>query len=379
MTKRSDRSALPVVLAAALVLTLSPERAASETSPPGATVRVGFFSNSLPLLAAQANGYFAAENLAVTFTQVKSSVQMFQAVRDGLMDVAFSSPDNPVNYRLNPKNALGGALDAQMLLGTDRGLDLSLVAQPRLETIESLRNARIGVDAVDSGYAFVLYEILAQHGLKRGADYSVVAAGGTPLRLAALRANQIDATLLNSDSYVRAVNDGFSVLAPVSAVASPYLGGVVSARKSWLAANGDVAVRFVRAYLRGHVWAMDPANRGAAVTLLATLPNTPAALAGQIYDALRDPTGLIPCASLDRKGLHSVILLRNRMGGFEQPQNLELLVKPESGLYDLSFYRRALRLEGDDDGTDAASETRCAGRLGAAGHDRSGRTGTRRN
>ncbi len=35
------------------------------------------------------------------------------------------------------------------------------------------------------------------------------------------------------------------VLAPVSTVAVPYLGGVASARESWLAGNTDLAVRFV--------------------------------------------------------------------------------------------------------------------------------------
>ncbi len=339
----------------ALLLALSPVAAPAQSTPAPATVRVGYFSSSLPLLAAQYEGFFADEGLTVAFTQVRSSIGMFSALRDGLMDVAFSSPDNPVNYRLNPSNAIGTALDVQMLLGTDRGLDLSLVARPQLATVESLRGARIGVDAVDSGYAFVLYAILAQHGLQRGVDYQVVIVGGTPLRLAALEKaptapGAIDATLLNSDSYVRAVAAGFQVLAPVSAVASPYLGGVASARQSWLDANPDVAVRFVRAYYRGHTWAMDPANHDAAIALLASyVPNTTPALAEQIYDVLLDPTGLIPYARLDRKGLYQVVLLRDEMGGFEQPENLRWLVTPASGIYDLSWYRMAVLRDGDDD------------------------------
>ena len=332
-------------VALALALAASPTRA--QTAP--ITVRVGYFSPSLPLMAAQAKGFFAEENIALSTFQVRSSVQMFQRVRDGLMDVAISSPDNPVNYRLNPHNAVGQALDVTMLYGADLGLQLSLVGRGPFTTIGDLRGKRIGVDAPDSGFAYVLYKILANHGLAR-TDYTVVVVGGTPIRLAALRAGSIDATLLNADSVVRAGNEGMNLLAPVAEVATPYLGTVASARESWLAANPGLAVGFIRAYWRGQQWALDPANHAEAVALLRTLPNTPAPLAEQIYAQLtQDPTGLIPDASLDRRGLLNVIRLRDEFGGFETDQNLRWLDTPASGIFDLSFYRRATNFAVADD------------------------------
>lgn len=335
---------------ARVVLALAVAGAGGPALAQPATVRVGYFSTSLPLMAAQAKGFFAEENIALSTFQVRSSVQMFQRVRDELMDVAFSSPDNPVNYRLNPHNAVGQALDVTMLFGADRGLQLSLVSRASFPDFESLRGRRIGVDAPDSGFAYVLYAILAQHGLARGVDYEVVVVGGTPLRLRALRAATIDATLLNADSVVRARDLGMNVLAPVSDVASPYLGTVASARASWLAAHPDVAVGFVRAYCRGHAWAMDSANHDEAVAMLMTLPDTPAPLAEQIYAQLvADPTGLIPGARLDRKGLLNVIRLRDAFGGFETDQNLRWLDTPASGLFDLSYYRRATNSATADD------------------------------
>ncbi len=337
-----------VRMSVVLVLVAAATAARAQTAP--ATVRVGFFSTSLPLMAAEAKGFFAEENIALSTFQVRSSVQMFQRVRDGLMDVAISSPDNPVNYRLNPHNAVGVALDVTMLFGADRGLQLSVVGRAGFADFESLRGARVGVDAPDSGFAYVLYDILARHGLVRGVDYGVVVVGGTPIRLAALRASAIDATLLNADSVVRARDEGMNVLGTVSEVASPYLGTVASARASWLAAHPDVAVGFVRAYWRGHVWAMDPANRDEAIALLRTLPNTSAALAEQIWSQLdEDPTGLIPDARLDRKGLLEVIRLRDRYGGFETELNLAWLDTPASGLFDLWSWQRATNAATADD------------------------------
>jgi len=331
-----------------LALGLLAPDAGAQAAP--ATVRVGYFSTSLPLMAAQSNGYFADENIALGTFQVRSSVQMFQRVRDRLMDVAISSPDNPVNYRLNAHNAVGEPLDVTMLFGGDLGLQLSLVSRAPFPSFDDLRGKRIGVDAPDSGFAYVLYEILRQHGLETPRDYTLVIVGGTPLRLNALRAGTIDATLLNADSVVRARNEGMNVLAPVSDVASPYLGTVASVRESWLAANPGVAVGFVRAYRRGQAWALDPANHDAAIAMLRTLPGTPLALAEQIYAQLtQDPTGLIPDARLDRRGLLEVIRLRDRNGGFESDQNLRWLDTPASGLFDLAAWRRATNAAVADD------------------------------
>jgi ABC-type nitrate/sulfonate/bicarbonate transport system substrate-binding protein len=342
------RHSVHATLFVVLSLVAGPVRAqVTATSPGPATVRVGFFSTSLPLMAAERKGFFAAENLTISTFQVKSSVQMFQRVRDGLTDVAFSSPDNPVNYSLNPNNPVGQRLDLKMLLGADYGLGLSVISRAPLTTYESLRGMRIGVDAPDSGFAFVLYKLLALHGLQRGVDYSVVIVGGTPIRLNALRAGTIDATLLNADSYVRARNAGMNELGAVTDIANPYLGSVASASSAWLKANKDVAVRFIRAYFNGHIWATDPANQEEATQMLMTLPNTPRALAKQIDALNMGPTGLIEEARLDREALYNVIALRNEFGGFETPQDLRKLATPAGGLVDLRYYR--LATEGDDD------------------------------
>lgn len=310
-----------------------------------ASVRLGFFSTNLPLQAAFKQGYFTQERLTVTTQQVTTSTSLFQSVAANTLDVALSSADNIVNYRLNsnnPVNNNAGTLDVQMLFGDHLGLGLALVAQPG-ETVASLRGKKCGVDAPDSGFAYVLYELLKRQGLTRGVDYTVLPAGGTPVRLNALRARTIDCTLLNADSVVRARAEGFAVLGSVNDVASPYLGGVGAARESWVRANPGVAVRFIRAYLRGVLWVRDPAHQDDAVALL-TNAGTPVGLARQIYDAaVSDPTGLIPDSEVDVAGLRNVLKLRESFGGFEQPQNLRFLASRASGLYNLRFLKRAMK------------------------------------
>src|SRR6266851_4340726 len=52
-----------------------------------ATLKVGFFGKSIAMLAAQAKGFFAAENLSVTYLQIASSEQAFKDLRDGKYDI----------------------------------------------------------------------------------------------------------------------------------------------------------------------------------------------------------------------------------------------------------------------------------------------------
>ncbi len=318
---------------------------AHHSSPTAAAVRLGFFSTNLPLQAAFAQGYFADENLTVTTQQITTSIAMFKSIAANTMDIALTSADNPLNYRLNTNNLVNnnaGTLDVQMIFGDHLGLGLALVAQPG-STFESLRGKKCGVNAPDSGFAYVLYKMLQRNGLARDVDYTVAPAGGTPIRLNALRAKTIDCTLLNADSVVRAKEEGFAVLATIDDVASQYLGGVGAARESWLKANPDVAIRFIRAYVRGVAWVENADNRTAATALLSNA-NTTVGLAEKIYDAaIGDPTGIIPQGKFDVRGLRNVIRIRSAFNGFEQPQNLRLLASPESGIYDLSYYRQAVR------------------------------------
>jgi ABC-type nitrate/sulfonate/bicarbonate transport system substrate-binding protein len=334
------------VLSSAVLTAIGAQVFADDEKDPGppapATIRMGYFSMSLPMLAAQAKGFWTAEALTVQYNQVTSSVQMYKFLRDNLYDIVLSSADNPVNYRLNPRNAAGGIIDARMVFGTDLGLNLTLVARPGNASVESLRGKVIAMDAPDSGFAFVLYKIMRTHGMERGVDYTVVNAGGTPLRLAGLLAGKFDATLLNADSVVRAAKAGFVLLDSVTNVANPYLGGAGTARESWLMANEGVAVRLIRAYYRATRWSVDPANREEAIALLMAQPNTPRILAEQIYALSLGPTGIIQDAKINRQGLLPVLLLRNEFGGFELPQNLQALTTPAGGLYDLSYYRKAV-------------------------------------
>jgi ABC-type nitrate/sulfonate/bicarbonate transport system substrate-binding protein len=290
---------------------------------------------------AQIHGFFAAENLTVAETQTTSSPTIFRNLRDGAQDVILTQSDNVFNYRLNPSNPLGGTFDAVVFMGTDWGNGASLMARPEFTTVESLRGRTLAVDSPNSGFAFVLYGIMRAHGLEKGVDYNIVVTGGTPGRYADLTAGRFDATILNAGYQFRAAEGGMNTLGGIRDAQNPFMGGSAVALRSWLDANPDVAIRFIRAYLRGQRYVLDPANRDEVLAWL-TADAGSATVAAKTYEVLTTVgDGLIANGELDRAGLLGTASLRNSFGGFDTAQDLDWLTSAGSGVFDLSAWRRA--------------------------------------
>ena len=67
-------------------------------------------------------------------------------------------------------------------MGGDNGF-LRLVAVPEVKTFADLKGRTVSVDALTTGYAFVLLELLERGGLQRERDYKVERAGGVMQRI----------------------------------------------------------------------------------------------------------------------------------------------------------------------------------------------------
>ena len=306
-------------------------------------IRLGIFYQSLPMMAAQERGFYELESLEVDYQKVSSSIQQFEYLREGRYDLAQTSPDNVVNYRLNEGNPLGGKIASRGFMGMDYGMNLTLVVRSEIETAEQLKGRKVSVDAPLSGFAYVLYRILREVGLERDADYQVVPTGGVADRYTALMAGEFDGTLLSGGFETRAVNQGYRIVGSVYDIASPYLGVMACATDEWLDENEDTVVRFIRSSHAATRWCLDAANRDEAVGLLTRLPNTDESLAAQLYDVqLRDGVGVIRDLGIDPKGIRNVLELRREFDGFETEPDLDALQGSGGELYDLRLLEEAL-------------------------------------
>jgi len=323
---------------------------AREISMDPALVRIGDFSKSPVIAMAQKHGWFADANLTVTEEQTPSSPVIFQKLRDGQWDVILTQIDNVFNYRYNQSNPLGGTFEPVAFLGTDNGNGASLMARPEFPTVESLRGKTVAVDSKNSGFAFVLYGIMRAHGLEKDVDYNVIVPAGnsgTPARFAGLVAGSYDATILNAGFQFQASARGMQTLGGIRDAADPFMGGAGVALRSWLDANPDVAIRFVRAYVAAQRYTLDPANKAEVMEWLVADAKGNVSVAEQTYQIYTTPgEGYILDGKIDIPGLFGTASLRDSFGGFDQPQNLRVLTSPASGMYDLSYWQRAVLSNG---------------------------------
>jgi ABC-type nitrate/sulfonate/bicarbonate transport system substrate-binding protein len=277
-------------------------------TPPATSLVVGTFSPSVVLRVARRTGILHRHGLEVREEAVPSSPAQFQALSDGSLDAALTSPDNVVAYRFLEHNPLGGRRDVRIVSAVDRGLGLALYAAPGTRAAVDLRGAVVGVDVAASGFAFALLEILGREGLARDRDYTLVELGSTPQRLQALLDSRCAATMLNAGNDLKADDAGFVRLVDVSEVAEPYLGTV-------LAVQGEPApaVRALADALREASAAVLDGSARDAAREEAERTGLPPHLAARYVERLLDPDrGLVPDGAVDRAALDSVVELRRR-------------------------------------------------------------------
>jgi ABC-type nitrate/sulfonate/bicarbonate transport system substrate-binding protein len=269
------------------------------------------------LYVGQDKGFFAEHGIAVKMQGTPNSVTQMTDFSQGRFDIAMTALDNIVAYvEGQGEAAIGPQPEFIAVMGSDSGF-LSLVSSPSIADIRALAAKTLSVDAMTTGYAFVLYEIMRRNGLdKDRGDYGIVRAGGMAQRWNALREGRHAATLLSAPYNVIAKNHGFTELVKATDVIGPYQGNVAAVRRSWARQNRSKIVSYIRAYRRSIAWLYEPANRDAAISILrAHLPQMPHAIAEASYAELLDPArGFFRSCDIDREGLDCVLALRSRYG-----------------------------------------------------------------
>jgi ABC-type nitrate/sulfonate/bicarbonate transport system substrate-binding protein len=268
-----------------------------------------------PMWAAQKIGAFDREGLAVDLSYTRDSKSQLTGAIEGKFDIITTALDNVIAYSEGegaPGTPKGGDLIA--FLGGHNGL-LSLVAQPEIRSVKDLKGTDLAVDAISTGYSFVLQEILAKNGLGPN-DYKLISFGNTGARWQALQKKQAAAGLLTPPFTQVARGRGFSLIADASEVLGGYQGSVSATRRDWARQHPDIVVRYIRAYRAGQEWLLTPANKDAAIAILmAEFPQaTPQMGQANYTNLVASGKGYNPGAKLDLAGAKNVLDLRRRYG-----------------------------------------------------------------
>ena len=148
-----------------------------------------------PIWVAQQKGYFSQTGIEVKLTNTPNSVFQLTGLIEGRFDIAITAIDNVVAYMEGQGEAkLDRQPDIFAFMGGDNGF-LSLVTVPEVKTYADLKGRTLSVDALTTGYAFVLLDLLERGGLKRG-DFELVKAGGVLQRWDELKQKKQAGTML---------------------------------------------------------------------------------------------------------------------------------------------------------------------------------------
>ena len=306
---------------AAFVLAASPQQARSDNSKLTVIVFPGV--QNLPIFAAQAKGFYVRRGLDVEIKFTPNSDELRNGLAEGRYQIAHSAVDNA--FALKDAN-----VDIAVVLGGDNSFN-HLVVQPEIQSLADVKGKTVAVDAVNTAYAFQLYEMLRQKGLNKG-DYEVKPIGGTGSRLEAMTKDKtMVGAMLNPPFSIRAEKAGLKDMGTAAAALGAYQGTSAFVLRSWAGANADTLVKYLEAHIEGLRWSFDAKNRAEAVSLLVERLKLPEDIAALSYDSTKSDFNRD--GAIDMDGMRNVLKLRAQFEG-------GTLATPEKYL-DLSYYQKA--------------------------------------
>ncbi|HWE15712.1 MAG TPA: ABC transporter substrate-binding protein [Hyphomicrobiaceae bacterium] len=273
---------------------------------------------NLPIWMTQRQGFFAAEKIDVKIDFTPGSTYQLTHLIAGTYDMGFTAIDNIIAYREGQNEAYlppGTAVDLIAVLASDDGF-LSISAQKDVASVEALKGRTVTVDAMTTGFAFVLREVLAKKGVAES-EVKFERAGGVANRFRMMLENPSHAATTQMTPFdLLGEAKGFKTIARVREVLGPYLGLVACVRKSWAEANRDLVVRFIRAYAKGVEAMYDLKNRPIVEAILvANAASMTPELAAKAYDVyVNDKTGFFRRPVFDAEGAKTVLALRSKYG-----------------------------------------------------------------
>jgi ABC-type nitrate/sulfonate/bicarbonate transport system substrate-binding protein len=280
---------------------------------------------NLPMFAAQAGDFYAKRGLDVDIKFTHTSTELRNGLAEGRYQIAQAAIDNA--FALKDK----AHVDIAVVLGGDNSFN-HLLVQPEINSLADIKGKTVVVDAVNTAFAFQLYEMLQQKGLNKG-DYAVKSVGGSPARLAAMANDKtIVATMTSPPFSIMGLKAGLKDMGSAAAALGAYQGSSLFVLRSWASANGDTLVKFLQATIEGSRWAFDPKNKAAAIALLVDRLKLPEDIAMLSFESTKNEFSRD--GAIDMAGVENVLKLRAQFEGGSS-------AAPDDYL-DLRYYQKAL-------------------------------------
>ena len=254
------------------ILSFDPWVGAQQNPPPKVSIAYSSFNMPASLVwIAKDDHLFAKHGLDLELIYIPGGTTVMAALVSGNINFA-QLTGSPGAYAF-----LGGA-DVVYLAASMESMSYQIVVRPEIRAPQDLKGKRFGISRFGSSPDVAARMAMRKLGLNPDTDVSIIQAGSSPERLAALLGKKIDATVLNAPFDRVAEKYNLRIVADTGKMGIPYFDtGIVTTRR-FLKNNEENTLRFLRAYVE-------------AIKVFKTSKSHAKEVAGR-YSRLNDPEAL---------------------------------------------------------------------------------------
>ncbi len=197
-----------------------------------------------PLWITHEAGYFRKEGLSTELIFMRGGTPVVQAMLAG--EVQFGYPGGTVSISARLRGA-----DTTIIAVPLNVLPYWFFARPDIDSGAKLKGKKIAT-ATFGGEAHVVSQyVIGRLGLDPVKDVTYIQVGSVPQRLAALKANAVQATLLSITEALEARKEGLRMLVDVTKMGLAYPFNALVTTDAYIAKNRGIVQRTVKAFVQG--------------------------------------------------------------------------------------------------------------------------------
>src|SRR5215467_5103123 len=218
-----------------------------------------------PLWIADEEGYFKKQGLDVKQINISGGTQGAQMMVAGGVDVSY---DDPISCVV----ATAGGVPVKAIVGGTPSLAYLVIGGPGVKTIADVKGKRLG----SSGLGLSASRLALLVGLRRfgldgdKGDFTIVAGGQEPERIAGLTSGAIAATVISPEYRTKLEQLGVNMLADLRTLNIPWETASIITTAKNVQTKRDLLERVVRAILQANAFILNPANRAQVVEIMTT-------------------------------------------------------------------------------------------------------------